>query len=98
MFSFFRRLKNNARLLQAYREVFNLENEAARLVLDDLIAETGWAQDTYAEGLEPAVVAFREGRKVAVKRILTCLHYDEDHIGRMNVLLDHKERQALNQY
>ena len=100
MFSFFRRMNRQARLLQAYRDVFNLENESARLVLEDLIEVTGWTQDTYTPGLDHAVTAFREGRKVAVNHILTCLHYDPDHIGRMNVLLDAKERQmaAINTY
>ena len=100
MFSFFRRMNRQDRLLQAYRDVFNLENDSARLVFENLIEVTGWTQDTYAPGLDPAAVAFREGRKVAVNHILTCLHYNEDHVGRMNVLLDAKERQIamLNTY
>ena len=100
MFRFFRRMSKQDKLLQAYRDVFNLEIESSRLVLEDLIEECGWAQSTYEQGMDPAAVAFMEGRKVAINHILTCLHYDEDHIGRMNMLLDAKERQiaAMNTY
>lgn len=100
MFAYFRRMKGQARLLQAYKDVFRQDSDSVRLVLEDLIDTAGWTQSSYEPGMDASAVAFREGRKAVINHLLACLKYDEDYIGRINVLLDAKERQIarLNYY
>lgn len=101
MLNRFRQLRGKTALLQAYKDVFGAaDNPAARLILDDLVDITGFAQPSYLPGLDAAAVAYREGQKAVINHILTCLKYDEDYVGRLNILLDAAERQIarLTQY
>lgn len=99
MIAYFKRMRNQTRLLQAYKDVF-YNGESAKLVLEDLIDVSGWSEGSYEQGMDSSAVAFREGRKAVINHILACMHYDEDYIGRINVLLEAKERRIarLNQY
>lgn len=96
--SILRKLRGKARILQAYRAVFLADETAGRTVLDDLIQMSGAGSlSSYMPGNDPATVAYREGRKSVVNHILACLHYDEGYVGRVNMLLDARDRQQLNQ-
>ena len=100
MLNRFRQLRGRTALLRAYKDVFGAADgpiaAAAKLVLDDLVDVSGFAQPSYLPGLDPAAVAYREGQKAVLGHILACLHYDEDYIGRLNILLDAAERQIAN--
>ena len=100
MLNRFRQLRGKTALLQAYKDVFAQDSEAAKLVLADLVDVSGFAQASYVPGLDPAAVAYREGQKAVINHILTCLRYDEEYVGRLNILLDAAERQIsrLTQY
>ena len=100
MLNRFRQLRGKTALLQAYKDVFGQDNAAVNLVLADLVDVSGFAQPSYVPGLDPAAVAYREGQKAVINHILTCLAYDEDYVGRLNILLDAAERQIsrLTQY
>ena len=93
----FKRLKGKAGLLQAYKDVFCVNEAATRKVLDDLIDAANFNNPSYVPGRDPLDMAYREGQKAIVYRILACLRYDEDYMGRINMLLEAKERQILNQ-
>lgn len=93
----FRKLKNKAGLMQAYKTVFCADEKAGQKVLDDLVTMSGFVELSYTPGRDAATVAFREGQKSVINHILTHLHYDEDYIGRINMLLEIKEQQTLNQ-
>ena len=100
MLNRFRQLRGKTALLQAYKDEFSQDSAAVKLVLADLVDVSGFAQPSYVPGLDPAAVAYREGQKAVINHILTCLCYDEDYVGRLNILLDAAERQIarLTQY
>lgn len=96
--NFFRKLNRKGRLLQSYKTVFS--GDDAKLVLENLVDEAEWCRDSYMAGRDAAAMAYQEGKKAMVNHILTCLGYDEDYIGRINILLAAKERQVarINNY
>lgn len=95
---FLRQLRDKKRLLEAYRTVFFSDEKAGKVVLDNLINISKVAGlSSYAPGSDAMQMAYDEGRKSMINHILTYLHYDVDYIARINMILESRDRQQLNQ-